>query len=133
MKKNESRAILKIHDLSLGIESVAPLIGITPTDQWKKGDLVYPNLLIKRKSNGFKFEFPLQDNDIELTIKKNILSLLKKVEKIKPYDNGIYVELAIVLYLKKRSEVPTFFIPALLLKKLADRNVNLDIDIITIA
>jgi hypothetical protein len=125
-----SRVSLKLHDYTIDAAKVHEYIGLEPTKVWKKGDRVSERAINTQISSGSKFDFPIEENNVAITIERNILPLASALQELRRLDRSIYMEIGIVIYKRDGEGTPAVFFPADMLRVLADVPIDLDIDII---
>ncbi|MEA5470216.1 DUF4279 domain-containing protein [Spirulina sp. 06S082] len=128
--KNEFFCAFTVLNFDCDPDEITAFVGVTPSKVWKKGDLIYPNASVSHKQNGWTIKSEL-DNSIELS--KHIEVVLNKIE-----DNWqsfvkicckYYAELECTIYIYDEDNRPTISFDKKLVKKLAQLNAEIDVDL----
>jgi len=127
----EIRVELRFRSKQTFLDELTHQLGILPTRVFKTGDLI-PKTKLKVAENIWCLSAEINEKTDKLSdfIEPIVENLYEKKEHIEKFceEKEIYCEIACTIYIV--SELPTIFIKPMLMNKMAEMNVNLNIDII---
>lgn len=126
--ESEIKVGLGIHDFECEPEEITKIIGLTPTQTWKKGDQILKTIM-KYKANGWRLSSPC--DPFSSTVEEQVNALLDIIIPHAPVfsklPRGTYIELSCFMYTYK--ERPLVGFTAEQVKKLAQIGAAIDLDI----
>lgn len=125
---------LRLIGTSVDADKISKIIGLTPTETWKKGELRVPGASVRHQDNGWAIEVRSKAIlDVDQMFKKlwekikseekNIIKVIKTLK----VEAGIFV----IIYAQE-GKIPPIFIPATYVQKFATLNTSIDIDFILV-
>lgn len=114
---------------SLLPEEITTITGIQPTRIGRKGELIGKTIM-RREAYCWELESKLPKEKPLMEHVKYLLSIIEpSVELFKPITARYYTELACAVYLSESESLPEIHFDSDLIKRLAELNVSIDIDL----
>jgi hypothetical protein len=125
----ECRAEVSIRGFECPPDEISRALGVPPSRTWLRGDKVGPTIML-RDSNGWQL---CSAKSAEVEPEQHVLQLLHQLPDdithlLRQVSPVFRVEVSCVLYL--RGGTPPLGFAAATLRRIADMNANLDLDII---
>lgn len=110
-------------------EEITTITGIQPTRIWHKGD-IRPKTIIREKENGWELQSKLPKEKPLIEHVEHLLSSIEQSHELfKTITARYYTELSCVVYFDESESLPEIHFDSNLIKKLAELNVSIDIDL----
>ncbi|MEW6620618.1 MAG: DUF4279 domain-containing protein [bacterium] len=110
-------------------EEITTTTNIQPTRIWHRGDL-RPKTVIKEKENGWELQSKLpKEKPLREHVEHLLSSIEPSLELFKTITARYYTELSCAGYFSESEPFPEIHFDSDLVKRLAELNVNIDIDI----